>query len=46
MLNTFCRFWEQSQVASDGMNSITQGTTSTLESELKSKVKKKKYVYK
>ncbi|XP_060858413.1 spondin-1 isoform X4 [Metopolophium dirhodum] len=32
------RFWEQDQVASDGMNSIAQsGTTSTLESELKSK---------
>lgn len=32
------RFWEQDQVASDGMNNIAlSGTTSTLESELKSK---------
>lgn len=39
---SFSRFWEQDQVASDGMNSIAQsGTTSTLESELKSKVIKK-----
>lgn len=35
----FFRFWEPGQVTSEGMNSIARiGTTSTLESELKSKV--------
>lgn len=39
------RFWEQGHVASEGMNNIAQnGVTSTLESELKSKVKLKYYI--